>query len=528
MSKLILLVLAFAALASAGAMDFPQQYYVKGVFSIPYFNITEPLELWYDSVNNREVFSYYNGMDTYLTIGNYTYAITPQVDTLVCAQSVGEIDLTTLFPDLSSYENLGSTTINGQNVNDYRLVMTNYSETATYDFYVTPAGVPVRLVLDGVDFVFDSHPDVYIMDYQVYTPNFVNDTVFAVPEICNNARRISPEEMFRSAAGRTFAALKKQRADGAMEKEFKQYMQKHNKKYADDKEYKHRMSIYKNTVKFINEHNANPANTFTVGVNHFADMTEEEFRSLIIPKVTRPHDNGAHHVHTHDPSERLPSRVDWREKGAVTPVKDQGVCGSCYAFGSAGSLEGTYYLKSGSLLSLSEQQIVDCAWGSEGGMGGNQGCGGGYASSVYQWMIDNKGSALEKSYPYLMQNGYCRAADHSSGIEVKAYVNVTSGEEHLQDAVATKGPIAVAIDASHPPFRYYLSGVYYQPDCKNDIDDLDHEVLAVGYGTTHDGKDYWLVKNSWSTHWGMDGFVMMTRNNHNNCGIATQATYPVV
>jgi len=403
---------------------------------------------------------------------------------------------------------------------------------AQYDMYISVTGAPVQLYLNGVDFIFDSHPDIYVMDYGLYLPDYLDEKAFAVPALCQNAVEVPRAKLQTGVLGKVFSALNMKPQsdsndyDDSVEEKFKQFIQKHSKQYANKEEFVRRLEIFKNTLNFIEEHNSNPKKTHTVALNHFADMTDEEFKSNIIPKVKRPLDNKATSAHQIS-GLTLPPTVDWRQQGAVNPVKDQGVCGSCFAFGSTGSLEGVYKIASGKLVSLSEQQIVDCAWSTEGGEGGVQGCNGGYASAVYQWMINNGGVATESSYPYLMQNGFCKANDHSSGVVVKGYVNVTSGEASLQDAIANKGPVAVAIDASHPPFRYYLSGVYYQPDCKNDIDDLDHEVLAVGYGTLQ-GQDYWLVKNSWSTYWGDAGYVMMARNKNNNCGIATQANYPIV
>jgi len=144
-----------------------------------------------------------------------------------------------------------------------------------------------------------------------------------------------------------------------------------------------------------------------------------------------------------------------------------------------------------------------------------------------QWIINNGGIATESSYPYLSEDHFCDAS-LTSGVTLKGYVNVTEGSEKaLQDAVATMGPVAVAIDAAHPEFEFYSQGVYYNPKCNSSIDALDHEVLVVGYGTEN-GEDYWLVKNSWSTHWGDDGYIKMARNKGNNCGIATQPNYPIV
>jgi len=143
-------------------------------------------------------------------------------------------------------------------------------------------------------------------------------------------------------------------------------------------------------------------------------------------------------------------------------------------------------------------------------------------------MWNNGGVSNEHEYPYLMVDSYCDASKLNPQVRLKGYVNVTQGSEAaLQYAVGTFGPVSIAIDAAHEEFEYYGGGVYYNPNCKNDMNSLDHEVLVVGYGSEN-GKDYWIVKNSWSTHWGDKGYIKMARNRNNNCGIATQATYPLV
>jgi len=280
-------------------------------------------------------------------------------------------------------------------------------------------------------------------------------------------------------------------------------------------------------MQYIENHNKRTDVTFKLGMNHLGDFTPAEVQELLMPTPKGPsREDSRAKADMYHPMRnvQLPDYVNWVEKGAVTGVKDQGVCGSCWTFGTTGTVEGAWFTKTGKLLSLSEQQIVDCAWGNWGS--GNSGCDGGFAPPALEWIISNGGIALESSYPYLMVDHWC-IADTSSGVTVMSYVNVTEGEElSLQDAIANVGPVAVAIDASHPDFYFYLSGIYYQPACSNNINDLDHEVLAVGYGTDN-GQDYWLVKNSWSTHWGQDGFVKMARNRGNNCGIATAATYAI-
>jgi len=222
----------------------------------------------------------------------------------------------------------------------------------------------------------------------------------------------------------------------------------------------------------------------------------------------------------------IPSSIDWRQRKCVTPVKDQGICGSCWTFGSIGSLESIWAATYHELFELSEQQIVDCSW--ETWLEGNSGCDGGFAAPAFDWIWKNGGVAGEHEYPYLMVDSYCDATKVNPVVRMTGYVNVSaSSEQALQFAVGTYGPVSVAIDAAHLEFEFYSSGIYYNPNCKNDPDDLDHEVLVVGYGS-HGGKDYWIVKNSWSTHWGDQGYIKMARNRGNNCGIATQATFPLV
>ena len=278
-------------------------------------------------------------------------------------------------------------------------------------------------------------------------------------------------------------------------------------------------------MEFIHRHNKEAfagKRSFTVGVNNFTDLTNDEFRKTM-NGYKRPFGSPslANTVYTHNDVSALPDTVDWTTKGVVTPIKNQGQCGSCWAFSAVASTEGQHALKTGNLISLSEQNLVDCS-GSEGDMG----CGGGWMDYAFSYIIQNKGIDTEASYPYKAVDETCVFKKKSVGATLSSFTDVKADDENaLQSAVANVGPISVAIDASNLSFQFYKSGVYNEPACSSTL--LDHGVTAVGYGTLN-GVAYWKVKNSWGTTWGEKGYIQMSRNKQNQCGIATKASYPNV
>ena len=211
------------------------------------------------------------------------------------------------------------------------------------------------------------------------------------------------------------------------------------------------------------------------------------------------------------------SSVDWRDKGAVTPVKNQGQCGSCWSFSTTGSVEGAHAIASGKLVSLSEQQLMDCSTAE-----GNHGCNGGLMDYAFEYIIKNGGLDTESDYPYTARDGSCQSAKQAKhAASITSYKDVTKDSDAQMQSAVDLGPVSVAIEADQSGFQMYKSGVFSGPCGTN----LDHGVLVVGYTA-----QYWIVKNSWGSTWGDQGYIMMSRSSggaEGICGILSAASYPI-
>ena len=302
-------------------------------------------------------------------------------------------------------------------------------------------------------------------------------------------------------------------AMSTVEFEYMQYCAQYNKVTNDVDEFNFRMGNFAVVDAFIKENNAGNE-THVAGHNQFSDWSHTEYKS-ILGYVRGEAD--VRNVKIFDESMNADS-LNWVDAGAVTPVKDQGQCGSCWAFSSTGSLEGAHFVASGELLSFSEQQLVDCATIRYG----NMGCNGGLQDNAYKYFEKTGADAmLESAYPYTSGGGddstdCLYEASQATNVTVSSYVDVTPSNPSQMMAALNTQPLAVAIEADKMVFQTYHSGVLTSSKCGTN---LDHAVLAVGYGT-EDGQDYWLLKNSWNTTWGDQGYIKLAIVDGNGiCGV---------
>ncbi|KAI3870696.1 hypothetical protein MKW92_003701 [Papaver armeniacum] len=313
-----------------------------------------------------------------------------------------------------------------------------------------------------------------------------------------------------------------------MKTRYTQWLARHNRLY-DTEEWLSRFQIYKSNVKLIDHVNSQNL-PYKLVDNKFADMTNEEFRAKYLGLKTLPaikivNDDAFIKLNI---STKLPKNVDWRKKRAVTRVKDQGDCGSCWAFSAVSAVEGINKIKTGKLVTLSEQQIVDCNTGGDD-IFGKPGCDGGLISLAYDYIKEN-GLTNESKYPYKGVDDTCKKKQvvaKKNLVTITGYKQIPANNEKILEAVVAQQPVSTAIDARSSTFRFYSEGIF-TGDCE---DNLSHGVAIVGYGGGSKKENkHWIVKNSWGMNWGEKGYIRMSRgvkSKQGLCGIAKTASYPV-
>lgn len=312
--------------------------------------------------------------------------------------------------------------------------------------------------------------------------------------------------------------------------EFREFMNEFNKTYSSQNEMIHRYNIFADNMRQINDHNIRmneTGDTFEMGVTPFTDLTNQEFKRNFTSCLTAPNVSNQLFQCSYNYG---PPPVDFswlkHQPRVVTPIKNQQQCGSCWAFSTTGSVESAHAIKTGKLISLSEQQLVDCS-----NPEGNQGCMGGLMTQAFQYIIDNNGICSEKEYPYTAADGNCRNC--TNVVNITGYKNIQPGNEEEMKIRLLKQPLSIAIQADLPSFQNYKRGVYHDLQCNGQI---DHGVLAVGYGRVRN-RDYWIVKNSWGPKWGDKGYVLIARNikrignttfPNGMCQIASNPSIPII
>ncbi|OEL30123.1 Senescence-specific cysteine protease SAG39 [Dichanthelium oligosanthes] len=297
---------------------------------------------------------------------------------------------------------------------------------------------------------------------------------------------------------------------------YHKWMAKHGRTYKDAAEKAHRFQVFKANAIFIDRFNAE-GKKYVLGTNKFADLTTHEFAAMYtgfkpVPSRAKKLPGFKYENFTQLGDD---AQVDWRQQGAVTAVKNQGQCGCCWAFSAVAAIEGINQISTGQLMSLSEQQVLDCDES-----GGNQGCNGGFMDNAFQAVIDNGGITTEDAYPYSAAEGTCQSVQPVATIS--GYQDVPSGDEDALAGAVSNQPVSVGIDGTSSPFQFYQSGLMTGDGCGTT---MNHAVAAIGYGTDDDGNQYWILKNSWGENWGEDGYMMLQRGT-GACGISTMSSYP--
>ncbi|KAJ3435621.1 hypothetical protein M0813_07050 [Anaeramoeba flamelloides] len=511
-------------------------YMVKGVWRIPYetADIVEPITINRDATKQRLRLDYYNGLatDIYYLNENKFYQVEIELDKQVCLYNSNykSNNLINYFPNITLFEYAGTSYVKGKKCNNFQYSRTETGKTLVYNYYVLHSDnlTPVQYALQGYNSIGGSHIDHYYMDYLEYTPNKYDSSAFDVPKICGKKNAI--EQDSESSHGFHILDMQyifPQGSRAISENDFHHFKSKHSKEYENDSEEEQRFDNFHKNSEFIRETNKKNLG-YKLSINHFADLNTDEIHNMLTRKNShqnRQEKNMFPHLQREFKpsmnSQDLPTSFNWIDYGAVSVVKDQVVCGSCWSFSSTGAIESANYLKTGKMLLFSEQNLMDCSWAYN-----NNACNGGWQDGAFVYAHDY-GLATTESYgKYLGKAGYCNFNKDLDYAKVKYYLNITSGDtDAVKMALYQMGPLAVSTDVSEA-FMFYSSGVLDDKNCHNGWPDLVHAVLLVGWGV-EDNNEYWLVKNSWSTWWGDEGYIKI-QTKGNVCGIATWALYPVL
>ncbi|XP_078362424.1 uncharacterized protein LOC144646642 [Oculina patagonica] len=513
---------------------FPNNYHATGRLFLPHSNIVEPFEIWFTSDFNRSRIDYYYGTDkTYQRADLGKYGVTFKVVPMYTEKNGNYIGCWNLeghkgwpiipqpiVPNMTYFKYAGEEVYMGTPATkwEYRYLAFGLLNTHTLLVSKLDPIRPVRYEMKGYDSLMASYYDNYVLEYISFEDWKPDLEKFELPkdQWCYNWSHSLDSHFVSNPMGEFMSY-----GEDIVDEMYHVYKQHHNKIHDSNHEHVKRKHIFRHNMRYIRSINRQNL-TYKLAPNHLVDLTDEEYDGHAGANEDNNtlHKGGVHLEEHHEAYSNMtsvlktidvPDELDWRDYGAVTPVRGQGICGSCYALGAVGSVEGAYFMKTGQLEELSAQQIIDCSWGS-----GNHGCRGGWYNKALSWIYLN-GVAKAKNYgPYLAQEGTCETIRLQERIKIDAFAFVPKyNNSALKRAIAKYGPACVSINQKPLSLKFYSWGIYDNPECDNSS--TRHTVLVVGYGKEN-GVPYWLVKNSWSASWGIDGYIKLAWKG-NICGV---------
>ncbi|XP_045762820.1 cathepsin L-like proteinase [Maniola jurtina] len=505
-------------------LKWPPAYHLKGDAIDILTGVIKPFEIWYSDKLNQSRVDYYGGTVKHYIVGENDekygkeFVVNPvtneeETNVNVCKEKDFEGPATNFLGSVADFEYQGQETYNDRVLDVWKYYKNEEDDQKVEQMlyaYQDADGfdIPVVREVKASNLWIGTLKDHTVSRYYDFSKPADADLDYNLDATCKDTVKSSD-------------FMEKLHLSSDVEKAFASYINRHNKNYGDDHEM--RKEIFQNNWRRVVEHNKKNLG-YTLTLNKFSDWTEEELANLKGTRLSGEHVGSVPFPHTEEEVEalvqELPDYYDMRIEGYITSVKNQGTCGSCWAFSTTAAVEGALARSNGGRdLDLAEQSMVDCAWGF-----GNVGCAGGLVDGAYKYILKH-GLPTQMEYGlYLDEMGECHRENMTSFYNIKGFAAVPPlSVNAMKVALYKYGPVTVSINANDP-LSAYNSGIFFDPSCNSAP--ANHGVVVVGYGK-RDGVDYWIVKNSWGEDYGQDGYILMSATN-NNCHILESAYYPIV
>jgi len=549
--------LAWLATASAREPVLPREYSAVIQMKMPYISLEMPLRVLTSSAAQKVEF--YDGLEVDVSSAQGTYKYAFNNSRRICSYSPPAAGPTfqraaasglssaawssmPFFPDLSQYSYEGDALVGGIMCQKFTL-NAHHGSTGSMDdhlsfYWDAVLGKPVRWHMHSRHVTFGSHTDEYIMDYLSFQPGSPAEAEMTLPAECQKPQAANISIQIHSFLA-VAHALRPSSKVGDAPAPFATFLNQYGKAY-NSEEYARRQVVFDRNARLVKDLNHQHAGHAGFTGNRFMDMTADEvlrFRGGKIKGSSRTSRRSSEHwqfVRAHRVSDALslPSDYDWRvaRPGSVSPVKDQAMCGSCWTYGLTEPIETIQAIRTGSLVELPEQFVVDCTWTNNTGASGcNSGCDGGDSDIGALEIVRKFGGVIPSAAAYgayLSVNGYCKDTRLMEvGAKISGWVDIPKRDEQaLLQAIFTEGPISVGIMVP-AEMLFYDSGVLSVESCRHDESQIDHAVVAMGFGTDEHSTAYYTIRNSWSTYWGDKGYIRIARGEL-DCCVSCEAGYP--